>query len=90
LADPAQNLNLQVGETFRLKLGQGIDWTIAIADEKIISRPPGAPPADPAGPYQALAPGTTTIMVRGDPTCRKAKPACMQPSFAYEIQVAVR
>lgn len=87
LAEPGPNLDLHVGETFRLKLSDGMDWAITIADTQVIARAPGAAPADPAGPYQALAPGTTFITVVGNPTCLKSHPACLRPSIAYQIQV---
>lgn len=90
LADPAQKLDLQVGATFRLKLGDGMDWTVTIGDQQIVARAPGATSSDPAGPYQALMPGATTILAIGNPTCLKSQPACMRPSIAYQIQVTVR
>jgi hypothetical protein len=89
LDDQQQTLELSVGETFELRLGSGMDWTIQIADTQIIARMPGDTTDDSQGVYQALAQGTTVLIATGDPPCRKAEPACMMPSIAFTLNIVV-
>ncbi len=89
LGDQQQTLLLSVGETFELKLGSGMDWTIEIADAQIVARMAGDTTDDSQGVYQALARGTTMLVATGDPTCRKSQPACMMPSIAFTLNIVV-
>jgi hypothetical protein len=38
LNDDGQTVTLRVGEQFLLKLGEGYDWTVTVADESVVSR----------------------------------------------------
>jgi len=90
LGDQQQTLQLSVGETFELRLGAGMDWSIQIADAQIVARMPGETTDDSQGVYQALARGATMLIATGDPTCRKSQPACMMPSIAFTLNIVVR
>lgn len=90
LGDQQQALLLSVGDTFKLKLGSGIDWTIQIADAHIVARMPGETTDDSQGVYQALGRGATILTATGDPPCRKSQPACMMPSIAFTLNIVVR
>jgi hypothetical protein len=91
MQDHEQTLYLGVGETFQLKLGSQLIWTVQIEDERIVTRvPDAATNAETQGVYKALAAGQTTLMATGDPACRQSTPACMMPSFAFQLHIVVR
>ncbi len=83
-------VELAVGETFELKLGGGMDWSVQIEDPRIVAREPGNLTPDSQGVYRALAAGSTKLLANGDPTCLKATPPCASPSFLFEITIVVR
>lgn len=89
---PSQNttVELAVGETFELKLGGGMDWTVQIDDQSVVAREPGNLTPDSQGVFRALAAGSTTLRASGDPTCLKSNPPCAAPSFLFEITIVVR
>lgn len=83
-------VELAIGETFELKLGGGMDWSVQIDDPRIVAREPGNVTPDSQGVYRALAAGSTRMRASGDPTCRKSNPPCAAPSFLFEITIVVR
>jgi hypothetical protein len=88
--DNQRTIHLAVGETFTLQLGQLYNWTVQIADERVLARVAdrGAGP-DAQGVYRALAPGQTLLEAQGDPVCWSATPACMLPSIAFSVRIVV-
>lgn len=90
LADRGRTLNLKVGESFLLNLGEGFTWSPVVADMNIVSRVPNIMVIRGAqGVYKANAPGKTTLNATGDPACRQSKPACMTPSLLFTINLVV-
>lgn len=90
LADRGRTVNLKVGESFLLNLGEGFTWSPVVADLNIVSRVPNIMVIRGAqGVYKANAPGTTTLNATGDPACRQSKPACMTPSLLFTINLVV-
>ena len=89
---PSQNttVELAVGETFELKLGESMEWSVQIDDPRVVAREPGNLTPDSQGVYRALAAGSTKLRASGDPTCLKASPPCAAPSFLFEITIVVR
>lgn len=89
---PSQNqtVELQVGETFELRLTGDMEWDVQIGDERVVARVPGQPAAGSQGVFKALAPGSAALTAIGEPLCRKATPACMTPSFQFSVTIAVR
>jgi hypothetical protein len=77
--DTALTVRLAVGEPFRLELGAGYVWTVSVADETIISR------VDGQAIYRALRPGSTSLLVSGDPACHR----CLLPSVSFEVRLIV-
>lgn len=91
LADDGKTIELAVGETFLLALGDGYDWTVTIADPSIVSREVNvATIRGTQGIYRANRPGRTTLTAVGDPPCRRARPACALPSRVVRIDLVVR
>ncbi len=90
LADDGKTINLKVGQTFLLDLGEGFNWTSTVANQNIISRVVGITVIRGAqGVYKADAPGTTTLTANGEPACRQAKPACGQPNRLFSVTITV-
>jgi hypothetical protein len=88
LADNGTTLHLAVGQQFLVDLGSTVDWSVAIADQGILRRVPGALVIRGAqGIYAALAPGTTTLSAIGSPVCSSG--ACPQFRIAFSITIVV-
>jgi hypothetical protein len=91
LESSGQTLTLKSGQTFLLKLGEGYDWQIIIADQSVVSRVKNVMVIRGAqGLYTALQPGQTEFSAQGDPLCRSAKPACAQPSVLFRQTIVVQ
>lgn len=91
LADDGRTIRLHIGESFLLKLGEGYDWTVTIADQTIVSRVMNVMVVRGAqGLYEARRPGQTTLMGTGDPLCRRAQPPCAMPSRLFRLQIVVQ
>jgi hypothetical protein len=89
--DRGQTLLLAVGDTFQLRLGSVMTWTVSITDERIVERVLDAPlDAETQGVYKALAPGETTLIAVGDVACFHSRPACMMPIPIVELRIVVR
>jgi hypothetical protein len=87
-SDAGSVVELHVGERFVLLLGQytGTDWQVRLSDPGVLQRVG----SDGQGVYQAAMPGETELTVIGDPTCRRARPACGAPSRAVRFVVRVQ
>ena len=92
LVDQGKTINMTVGQSFLLKLGEDYTWNIVISDEHVISRTPRNIPLvqGAQGIYDANAAGTATFTATGDPVCLKATPACSTPSIQFSITVVVK
>jgi hypothetical protein len=90
LQDNNQTIHLQVGQTFLLKLGEGFDWNVTVADPAVASRVVNILVVRGAqGVYAAHQAGTTTLTAAGDPQCRQSTPPCAAPSILFKIQIDV-
>ncbi len=91
LQDQGKTVQLAVGETFLLQLGEDYTWDIQIADPAVLSRVVNITVVRGAqGVYQALKSGTTTLTAAGDPVCRQAKPPCGRPSILFSLTIEVK
>ena len=86
-----QTIDLNVGDTFLLKLGDTMNWNnIQISDPSVISREVNVMVIRGAqGIYRALKSGTTTLTAQGDPFCLQATPPCGAPSRMFSVTVDV-
>lgn len=91
LDDNGRVFELKPGDRLLLKFGEGYDWTIEVADERVVSQVPGAT-LEPGtqGLYEARRAGQTELSAAGDPPCRKAQPPCAMPSRVIAITIVVR
>ena len=78
---------MRVGEIAALRLDEGYHWTLMVADERVFAQLDYE--QDGWRRFAALAAGTTTLRVQGDPLCLTAKPPCMAPSRLVEIEIIV-
>ena len=83
-ADRPTTAEMRVGDTVRLELEDFYDWTVGIGNPNILEHI-----ADSGG-YRAVAPGTTTIELMGDPKCLKFDTPCGAPSIGFTVAVTVR
>jgi len=91
LADQGRTIAMQVGERFLLNLEGGDAWIIEIANQAVLSPVTGMPvPQGTQGLFGALASGRTTLSATNEPACRKARPPCMLPTRAFQVEVVVR
>jgi hypothetical protein len=90
LSDNNQTINLKVGDSFLLNLGDTYNWRISIAPSGIISRRVNVIVIRGAqGIYDATSPGTTTLSAVGGPFCLSAKPPCAMPSINFNIKIGI-
>jgi len=91
LADQGKTIDLAVGESFLLQLGEEYAWDVTISDQNVVSRVKNITVIRGAqGVYNALQAGTVTLSATGDPVCRQAKPPCAMPSIMFTITIIVR
>jgi hypothetical protein len=91
LANAGQTIQMHVGDTFLLNLGEGWDWTVNVSNPAVVSRVVNILVIRGAqGVYKANRPGTATLTAVGDPPCRKSTPPCMAPSRAFQVQIVVQ
>ena len=91
LADDGQTIRLYPSESFLLKLGEGYDWAVDIADQSVVSRVMNVMVIRGAqGLYQARRTGQTMLTATGDPSCRQAQPPCAMPSRLFRLQIVVQ
>ena len=90
LSDNNRTINLKVGDSFLLNLGDTYNWRISVSPPGIISRRVNVMVIRGAqGIYDAISPGTTTLSAVGDPFCLSAKPPCAMPSIDFNIKISV-
>jgi hypothetical protein len=91
LADNQQTLELAVGETFALRLGEQFSWEVQAPQGDVLV-PAAGGPLEPGeqGLYRAQSPGQVELIATGDPECAKSEPACMMPSMLFRLVVVVR
>jgi hypothetical protein len=91
LDDRGKTIELAVGQSFLLKLGENFDWTVNITDQTVISRVRNIMVVRGAqGVYDALKAGTVMLTATGDPPCRQLHPACGAPSLLFEVTIVVK
>ena len=91
LDDQGKTIQLVVGDSFLLKLGEQFDWAVTISDQNVVSRVKNIAVVRGAqGVYDALQPGTVTLTATGDPPCRQSKPPCMAPSLLFTVTIVVK
>src|SRR5205814_5480253 len=90
LSDDGRTIDMVVGERFLLALGDQLDWTVRVADPRVVGRVVNVTVVRGAqGLYEARQPGTTTLEATGDPPCRKARPPCGAPSRLLRVPFRV-
>jgi hypothetical protein len=73
LADAGTSIDLKVGDSFLLALGETWDWNVAVNDPSIVSRQVNILVVRGAqGVYNAHKPGQTILRATGDPLCRQS------------------
>jgi hypothetical protein len=83
MADNGRTFVMNVGDKLRLNLDYGYGWsTISDFNPAVLM---GA-----ADGYFALASGTATLTMTGDPICHSSTPPCLMPSILYTITVIVQ
>ncbi len=88
--DNGRSVSLAPGDTLKLALTPGLDWTISVADPGVLqSQGPGALVGG-VGQYTARNAGKTALTGVGDPPCRKSTPPCGAPSQIFTLIVKVR
>lgn len=91
LADQGRTIDLAVGESFLLRLGEEYTWDVTISDQNVVSRVKNITLVRAAqGVYDALQAGTVTLYAAGDPVCLQAKPPCAMPSILFTITIIVK
>ena len=91
LDNQGQTINMTVGQSFLLKLGDSYTWDIVVSDDAVISRVRNIAVVQGAqGIYDANQAGTATLTATGDPVCRQAQPACGAPSIQFVLTVVVK
>jgi carboxyl-terminal processing protease len=91
LDNEGQTVTLKIGERFLLELGEEYDWTVAVADQSVLSRVVNVTVVRHAqGLYEAHKTGLTTLTATGDPVCSQSQPPCAMPSRLFEIRVIVQ
>jgi hypothetical protein len=83
VADAGQTVILRQGERFSLELAEGYLWNVIIADDTIVG------PVDDGSVYEALQPGSTSVLVSGDPGCHRLRTRCLIPSLSFEVELVV-
>jgi hypothetical protein len=84
-------VNVAMGQSILLMLGEQYTWDINLSDQGIISRVKNIAVLRGAqGIYETIKPGTVLLTATGDPLCRQSKPACGQPSIQFEVTIIVK
>jgi len=85
-----QTIELNVGDTFLLKLGEEYMWNVEIDNDDVVSRVKNIAVIRGAqGVYEAKMPGSATLSAAGDLPCREEVPPCAAPSILFKIQINV-
>lgn len=84
-ADNGRTIDLQVGQTFLLALGNNLDWNVTVADPTVVSRVVNVLVVRGAqGIYRANRVGQTSLTATGRPICAPNQ-AC--PMFIQVVKV---
>ncbi len=90
LDDQGKTIQMAVGESFLLKLGEQYEWAVTISDQSVVSRVVNIAVVRGAqGVYVAHRAGTVTLTATGDPACRQSQPPCMMASRLFTVTVVV-
>ncbi len=90
LAQNNQEIHLDNGKSFLLKLGNNYNWNIEISNQTVVSRVINIMVINGAqGIYQAHNPGHATLTVQGDPLCLSSTPRCAVPSILFRLDISV-
>ncbi len=90
LAADHRPLTAHIGQRFLLKMGDGYNWTVTSTDQTIVSRTSNAQTvSSPQERYEADRPGVASLIARGDPLCRTARPPCPAPVRVISITIIV-
>ena len=85
-----QTIELNVGDTFLLKLGEDHMWNVEIDNDDVVSRVKNIVVIRGAqGIYEAKMPGSATLSASGDLPCREEVPPCAAPTILFKIQINV-
>jgi hypothetical protein len=85
-----QTIELNVGDTFLLKLGEEYMWNIEIDNDDVVSRVKNIAVIRGAqGVYEAKMSGSATLSAVGDLPCREEVPPCAAPTILFKIQINV-
>jgi len=85
-----QTIELNVGDTFLLKLGEEYMWNVEIDNDDVVSRVKNIAVIRGAqGIYEAKMPGSATLSAAGDLPCREEVPPCAAPTILFKIQINV-
>ena len=85
-----QTIELNVGDTFLLKLGEDHMWNVEIDNDDVVSRVKNIAVIRGAqGIYEAKMPGSATLSASGDLPCREEVPSCAAPTILFKIQINV-
>jgi hypothetical protein len=91
LDDQGKTINMAVGDSFLLKLGEAYTWDVSISDQAVLSRVMGIAVIRGAqGVYQAHQAGTVALSASGDPQCRQSQPPCAMPSLQFSVTIKVK
>ena len=83
IMDNGKTFNIQVGDTLKLNLDPGYDWSaISVSDTNVIVATQGI--------YQARASGIAVLTATGNPKCLNSTPPCGMPSILFTITVIVQ
>ena len=83
IMDNGKTFTLKVGDTLRLNLDPGYDWSaISVSDTNVIVVSQGI--------YQAHAFGIAALTATGNPKCLGSMPPCGMPSIIFAITVIVQ
>ncbi len=90
LADSGGTIQMKVGDSFLLKLGNEYTWQISLSNQDVIGLRKGVQVILGAqGIYDALQPGTVQLTATGDPQCRQSTPPCAAPSILFSVTIEV-
>lgn len=82
MEDNGRTVSLRPGQSFRLRLVPGLNWSVTISDPAVIDAA--------AGVYLARAAGSATLSAVGHPACQSLTPPCLAPSLGFEITLLVQ
>lgn len=88
---PGATVQMQTGDTLQVNLTGNYDWGITIANPAVLNVVSAAPTSGAGrAVYTAAQTGETTLVLTGDPPCRKSNPPCGLMTRVIEFKVIVR